>query len=157
MITADIYFQIIALQAQYAHSIDRGEFETWVDHFVDDCSYKVISAENIEQGLSAGMMTCNSKAMLQDRVAYIRKAAIYNVHRDQHILSTPVIEHASNTDFEVKTGFAVYQSEPDRASRLFAVGHYHDIVVRVGSQLKFQSKIAILDNDSITPLLSSPI
>lgn len=156
MITSDVYFQIIDLFARYTRAIDNDQLELWVDCFAPQCHYKVITIENLQQGLQAGMLVCDSRAMLLDRVAYIRKAAVFNLHRDRHVLSHPVIQPADD-GFRAETSFTVYQSEPDRESRLFALGYYDDHIVRVNGELKFASRVAVLDNNSIKPLLSSPI
>jgi 3-phenylpropionate/cinnamic acid dioxygenase small subunit len=156
MIPTENYLEVLDLFARYAHAIDNDQLEQWVECFAPQCQYKIITIENVQQGLEAGMMTCNSRAMLLDRVAYIRKAAVFNMHRDRHILSHPLIESADG-GFKATTGFTVYQSEPDRESRLFALGYYDDRIVRVEGQLKFASRVAVLENNSIKPLLSSPI
>lgn len=157
MVTTEEYVAILDLMARYTHAIDQDRLEDWVECFTDTCAYKIITLENVQQGLEAGMLTCNSRAMLKDRVAYIRKAAVFNVHRDRHILGQPLLRRTGDNRYEATTGFTVYQSEPDRESRLFAVGYYEDEIVRDGGVLKFTKRTAVLENNSIKPLLSSPI
>jgi len=156
MISPVTYMEVIDLLSRYCQAVDDDQLEQWVEFFVPECHYKVITIENIQQGLSAGMLMCNGLSMLKDRVTYIRKAAVFNVHRDRHILGHPVIE-PDGADLRAITGFAVYQSEPDRESRLFAVGYYDDRIVRVNDSLKFASRIVVLENNSIKPLLCSPL
>jgi 3-phenylpropionate/cinnamic acid dioxygenase small subunit len=112
---------------------------------------------HVEAGLPASMLTCHGKGMLRDRVAYIRRAAIFNIHRDRHVLSLPVINGPTEGGWSVTTSFALFQSERDKDSRLFAIGYYKDHVVQVGGQWKFRAKTAVLENDSVMPLLSSPV
>lgn len=157
MVTPEEFVAILDLMARYTHAIDNDRLEDWIECFTDTCNYKIITLENVQQGLEAGMLTCNSRAMLLDRVAYIRKAAVFNVHRDRHLVGHPLIRRVGDTRFEATTGFTVHQSEPERESRLFAVGYYEDVIVHDGGVLKFQSRTAVLENNSIKPLLSSPI
>jgi 3-phenylpropionate/cinnamic acid dioxygenase small subunit len=157
MVSHDEYLEVLDLLTRYALAIDHDRLEEWAQCFTETGHYKVITLENVQQGLQAGMLTCTGQAMLQDRVAYIRKAAVYNIHRDRHILSHPLIRRTAQDRYEVVTSFALYQSEPDRDSRLFAVGYYEDVIVREAAGLRFASRIAVLENNSITPLLSAPV
>jgi 3-phenylpropionate/cinnamic acid dioxygenase small subunit len=156
MTDAAEYLEVVDLLARYAHALDTDRLEDWVGFFTPDAHYKVITMESVAQNLPAGIMLCHGHGMLRDRVAYLRKAGIFNYHRDRHILSHPVIETEGDA-LRVHTGFTVYQSEPDRESRLFALGYYDDRIVRVQGQLKLASRTVVLDNNSVTPLLATPL
>ena len=59
---------LTALMAQYAMAIDDNRLEDWVDLFDEACDYKVVTRENVEQGLPNVLMWCDNKNMLRDRV-----------------------------------------------------------------------------------------
>src|SRR5262249_56211486 len=72
--------RVAELNASYAAAIDADRLEAWPDFFVDDCLYKITSAENYRRGYSAGIVYADSRAMLRDRVAALRRANIYERH-----------------------------------------------------------------------------
>lgn len=157
MIERDIRNEIVDLLCRYVYFLDHGKLEDWVECFSDNCRYKIITRENVEAGLPAGMLDCQGKDMLRDRVSYIRLASVSNIHRDRHILGAPHVTQAADGSYDVVTNFVVFQSEPDRDSRLFCLGYYEDKVVLVDGLLKLREKTVVLDNDSVTPLLSTPL
>ena len=59
--------------------------------------------------------------------------------------------------YKALTSFALYQSEPDRDSRLFCLGYYEDVISLVEGAFRFRSRRVVLDNDTVTPLLSNPV
>lgn len=148
---------IAELLSSYAYLLDQDKLEDWVECFADPCRYKVTTQENVELGLPAGMLYCDSKAMLHDRIQYVRDASVANIHRDRHLLGQPHIIDGSNDGYRVVTNFVVYQSEPDRESRVFCLGRYESQIISVNGSMKFKSQNVVLDNDSVMPLLATPI
>ena len=61
--------RILALQAAYIRCIDNNALEAWPDFFLDQCLYKVTTAENHRNGFEAGIIYADSKGMLIDRIA----------------------------------------------------------------------------------------
>src|ERR1700691_1483607 len=75
------------LYTDYAHCLDNDALEDWPDFFVEDCYYRITSAENFEAGLPLGIVYLTSRAMLVDRVMALRKANIYEPQRYRHQVS----------------------------------------------------------------------
>jgi len=75
------------LLARYVRAIDDDRLEEWPELFADPCLYKVTTAENHRQNLPAGIIYCNSKGMLLDRVQSLRRANVYEPQRYRHLLS----------------------------------------------------------------------
>ena len=48
--------RLAALNAAYAATIDQDRLEAWPDFFIDDCLYKITSAENHNRGYEAGIV-----------------------------------------------------------------------------------------------------
>lgn len=140
-----------------AHAIDAGRLEEWADCFTPDARYLVTTRENVDQGHDGVLLLCEGIGMIRDRVQYIRKAAVYNLHRDRHITGQPLVSAADGNAWKAVTSFALYQSEPDRDSRLFCLGCYEDTIVFDRGAWRFRSRKVVLDNDAVTPLLSSPV
>jgi 3-phenylpropionate/cinnamic acid dioxygenase small subunit len=78
--------RLVELNAAYARAIDNEKFEEWPDFFLDPCLYKVTTADNVAQGLEAGVMYADSRGMLQDRISALRQANIYERQRYRHIV-----------------------------------------------------------------------
>ena len=77
--------RVAELNAAYASTIDADRLEAWPDFFVDDCLYKITSAENHKRGYSTGIIYADSRAMLRDRVTALRTANIYERQSYRHI------------------------------------------------------------------------
>jgi 3-phenylpropionate/cinnamic acid dioxygenase small subunit len=60
--------RVAELNAAYAATIDADGLEAWPDFFVEDCLYKITSAENHRRGYGAGIIYADLRAMLRDRV-----------------------------------------------------------------------------------------
>ena len=61
--------------------------ERWPEFFIEDCRYRIISAENYDSGMPLGLIYATSKNMLHDRVSALREANIYEPQRYRHIVS----------------------------------------------------------------------
>ena len=157
MISSDTRAGIADLILRNAHFIDTDHLEEWAGCFAEDGRYVVTTRENVDLGFEGVLMSCEGMPMLRDRVQYIRKAAVFNIHRDRHIVGQPLISEEGDGRYKALTSFALYQSEPDRDSRLFCLGYYEDVISLVEGALRFRSRRVVLDNDTVTPLLSNPV
>jgi anthranilate 1,2-dioxygenase small subunit len=149
--------ELEALYTEYAYSLDSDRLEEWPEFFTDDCTYRVISAENFEAGLPLGIIYATSKAMLADRVMALRKANVYEPQRYRHVISNLRIECDGGNAFDLTANFLVVRTMQDGAMALFAAGRYVDRVVRTTSGWKFARKDAVLDSRQIDTLLAIPI
>ena len=86
--------QLMAFNAAYAQIIDSDELERWPACFTEHCHYRITHVENEQEGLPAGVVWADSRAMLEDRVAALREANIYERQRYRHLLGAPLIESA---------------------------------------------------------------
>ncbi len=157
MISSDTRAGIADLILRNAHFIDTDHLEEWAGCFAEDGRYVVTTRENVDLGFEGVLMSCEGMPMLRDRVQYIRKAAVFNIHRDRHIVGQPLISEEGDGRYKALTSFALYQSEPDRDSRLFCLGYYEDVISLVEGAFRFRSRRVVLDNDTVTPLLSNPV
>ena len=68
--------QLALLNDRYARCIDEDQLEEWPDFFTQQCLYKITNADNFRRKLEAGLIYANTRGMLQDRVASLRKANV---------------------------------------------------------------------------------
>lgn len=146
-----------ALMADYVHLIDEDRLEEWIELFTDDCTYKILSRENVDLGYPLELMACNNKGMLRDRVVSLREANLYNLHTDKHILGAVRVHGCRDGVWSVQANFSLYQSTTEGETDLFAVGTYRDKVVFDGGRPLFAEKIAVNDTFAVARLLSTPI
>ena len=60
------------LLADYAEAIDDGQLERWPGFFTEDGEYQIITRESYDAGLPIGILYCDSRSMMEDRVRALR-------------------------------------------------------------------------------------
>jgi anthranilate 1,2-dioxygenase small subunit len=141
------------LFAEYGALIDASRFDEWLGLFAGECRYRIIPRENFDRGLPAALIFCDSRAVLEDRIRALREANKYNIHTDRHVIGLPRL----NNDGLAEAPFAVYQTDQEGETRLFATGLYRDRLEAVGPRLKFRDKLILLDTFAIPSLLATPL
>ena len=142
------------LLAEYGALIDAAKFDEWLDLFYQECRYQICPRENFDRGLPAALVFCDSRAMLEDRIRALREANKYNIHSDRHLIGLPRI---CGDSLVVEAPFAVYQTDQEGESRLFATGLYRDTLAAVGQRLKIRDKLVLLDTFAVPSLLATPL
>lgn len=148
--------EVVQFLASNARALDGGDYDAWLEDFVEDCRYVVQSAENIELGHDMPLIYARNKNMLRDRILSLRKANIYNIHRDRHVLSLPWFGR-SDSALPVETAIAVFQTDQDGYSALFCAGAYRDQLVRADGAYKILSREVIVDSFAVKRLLATPL
>ena len=155
---ADLSARLIQLNSDYARAIDDGRFEAWPDFFVDDCLYKLTSADNHAQGMQAGLMYADSRGMLSDRISALRVANIYERQRYRHIVGLPAVGEAKGVENSVETPFLVVRIMRDGTMDVFATGRYLDLVEEdAGGALRFRERIVVCDSNCFDTLVAIPL
>lgn len=149
--------RIEALSTDYVHCIDDDRLEDWPDFFMDDGTYRVITRENHEQGLPMGLIYCDGKGMMRDRISALRTANIYEPHTYRHSVSAIKILGQDGGETRVQSNFTVIRTMHDGDMSVFACGRYLDRVVAQGNALKFAERLVILDSRRIDTLMVIPI
>ena len=145
---------ICDLLAEYGALIDMAKFDEWLGLFADECRYQIIPRENLDRGLPAALVFCDSRAALEDRIRALCEANKYNIHTDRHVIGLPRIFDDGVT---AEAPFAVYQTDQEGETRLFATGLYRDLLVSAGSRLRIRDKLVLLDTFAIPTLLATPL
>lgn len=148
---------ILDLLARYGAVIDAAQYEEWLGLFAAECRYQVMPRENWQLGLPVALILCDSRAMLEDRILALREANKYNIHTDRHIIGLPRIVGAEGAGVVVEASFAVFQTDAEGESRLFATGLYRDTLVLAEGEPKIADKLVLLDTFAVPHLLASPL
>ena len=149
--------QLCAFNAAYARAIDSDALETWPSFFTEHCHYRITNAENEREGLPAGIVYADSRAMLEDRVASLRQANIYERQGDRHLLGVPLVESVQDREAVARTPFFVARIMHTGETTLFATGEYRDRFVREGDRLLLAERVAICDSTVTDTLLALPL
>lgn len=167
---ADRDFLAAAAQvcAECAGAIDDDRLESWPDYFSDDCVYRVETREGRGNGWEIGLMHCEGRGMLRDRVLAIRHGNVFDPHTYRHVLSHPrfapgaAAAKASGTELasarRVLTSFNVTRVMKTGEMTLFAVGTYDDEFVQADDgQLLIRHRTVVLDSRNLDTLLVIPL
>ncbi len=151
-----LIFRIAALNAACADAIDSDRLEAWPEFFADPCRYVVTTAENHRAGLPAGLIWADSRAMLADRVAALRRANIYERQSYRHILGMPLIRAVSEDGVRAETPFLVARILRDGRTDLFATGRCLDLS-RLDPAAAYADRIVVCDSARFDTLLALPL
>ena len=148
---------LTALMAEYAMAIDEDRLEDWVELFAEDCDYRVVTRENVEQGLPNVLMWCDNKDMLRDRVDSYRHVNVYNLHYDRHVLGPIrfIGEQGSIWTFDIS--YSLFQTTLEGESRLFSVGRYRVEARLEDGAARLKTVTVIADTGLVPSLLATPI
>jgi len=154
---AELASLIGMVQARYVHEIDDGDCKAWPEFFVDDCFYKVTTADNYAQNLEAGLMWMDSKDMLRDRILSLLEANVYERHAYRHLLGQPCIGDVEGDELESETSFMVARITREGPTDLFATGRYIDRYRLREDDAKLVTRIVVLDSGYIDTLIGFPL
>lgn len=150
--------RVAALNADYTRCIDDDRLEAWPDFFLEQCLYKITSADNHRLGLEVGIIYADSRGMLQDRVSALRVANVYERQRYRHIVGAPSILAEEDAVLKCESAFLVTRIMRNGSMDLFATGRYLDrIAADAAGTLKFAERIVVCDSARFDTLLAIPL
>ncbi len=153
----DVLLQLDTLFATYAHALDDGRFEAWPEMFTDDAIYQVTTRENFEADRPIGILYCEGRGMMADRVDALRTANIFEHHAYCHIVGRAQAWHEADGTIGARSNFTVYRTMEDGQTELFALGRYLDRIEQGAGGLRFKERRVILDSRRIDVLLVLPL
>ena len=154
---AETLFRLSALNTRYAGCIDADRLEEWPGLFLETCLYKITTADNHRRGYAAGLVYADSRAMLQDRVAALREANIYERQAYRHVVGLPSLDAGTDGAVHAETPFLVVRVMRDGSMDLFATGRYVDLMVEEGGTLRFRERVVVCDSSRVDTLLAIPL
>lgn len=148
---------IAALLTRYTDALDDGRIDEWPNFFTQDGNYQITTRENEEAGYPVGIVYCEGRGMLVDRIKALKVANIYESHVYCHINGQPTILSETDGHCSVRSNFVVYRTMYDGRVEVFATGKYLDVIRRDDTGLRFKERRAIVDSRRIDTLLVFPI
>ena len=141
----------------YAHTIDDGELQSWPDRFTEDGVYIITTRENFDAGLPLGILLCEGRGMMADRIKAMQTANIFEPHTYCHMTSALKIMGSDGNEHRTQSNFTIIRTMSEGAMSIFACGKYIDRIVEDRGDLKFRERSIILDSRRIDTLLVIPI
>lgn len=141
----------------YAHDIDDGRLDGWPGYFTEDGSYTILTRENLAAGLPMGIMYCQGRGMMSDRIKAMKEANIYEAHTYCHLLGPTQVTQNVDGSYQARTNFNIIRTMQDGASEMFAVGKYLDVIEMQNGQPLFKERKVVLESRRVDILLVYPL
>jgi 3-phenylpropionate/cinnamic acid dioxygenase small subunit len=145
------------LYGAYDDALGEGDYERWPEFFTEACLYKIIPRESYELGHPLGLMQAESRGMLADRVAAIRKTTLYAPRIVQRLVSGIVLRAIEPGGMRLAASFATFQTMLNEPTQVFLCGRLYDRVVDDGGTLRFAERICVTDSTLVPTSLIFPI
>ena len=153
-----VLFEIAQLNAACGAALDADRLEEWPGFFLEQCLYKVTTADNYAKGYQAGIIYADTRAMLTDRVFALREANIYERQRYRHILGMPLIEAQTDGSVAAETSFLVIRTMREGQMDVFVAGVYLDKLRRDQTGAwRYAERIVVCDSQRFDTLLAIPL
>ena len=150
---------VVELYDEYNHLLDSADFDAWLELFTEDCDYRVVARENVDQGLPLATMRCESRAMLADRIAAIRSTQFFVPRLLRRFISgLRVVPDEPGVDgIAMRASFLVIESTNDEPSRILLAGEHRDVLVIGDGRLRFARKLCVYDSPLVPTSLIYPV
>ncbi len=146
-----------ALYDDYAALLDDGEYEAWLELFVEEASYRVVARENVERGLPLATVRCDSRAMLADRIEALTSTQFFARRLVRHLV-TAIRPVGGDVDtLHVSANFVVLETLLDETTKVHSAGAYRDRVVATADGPRFAEKVAVYDAPLVPTSLIVPL
>jgi 3-phenylpropionate/cinnamic acid dioxygenase small subunit len=153
-----VLYEISALNAACAAVLDSDRLEEWPGFFLEQCLYKVTTADNLAKGYQAGIIYADTRAMLVDRIAALREANIYERQRYRHILGMPLITAEPDGVVKAETSFLIIRTMREGQMDVFVAGVYLDRLRRDGAGAwRYAERIVVCDSQRFDTLVAIPL
>jgi anthranilate 1,2-dioxygenase small subunit len=144
------------LHARYAHALDDDRLEAWPDFFTEDATYRIATAENEARGLPLPVLSCDSQAMMRDRVQSLRHANIYEPQSYRHMVSSVLVQELDKSRVTSVANFLVIRIMQGGETSIFASGRYLDRIV-LAAEPKYEERVVVCDSRRFDTLLAIPL
>jgi 3-phenylpropionate/cinnamic acid dioxygenase small subunit len=156
-INPELALRVETLIAAYADCIDDERYAEWPALFTEHCTYKITTRDNHRRKLPMGLVYCNNRNMLRDRITSMKNANVFEPHSYRHALSRTLLSDAPDGAIAARTSYIVARIMHDGQTDLFSTGVYEDRIVEQDGRLLFQERIVVTDSSSTDALLVIPL
>jgi anthranilate 1,2-dioxygenase small subunit len=151
------YEKIDRLLRVYCHVLDDGEVDLWSGLFQEDATYQITTRENLANRYPLGIILCEGRGMMDDRIKALKTANIFESHTYCHITGPMDMVEQMEDRWAVRSNFVVYRTMYTGEVTLFATGKYLDVVDTSGAEATFAERVVVVDSRRIDTLLVYPL
>lgn len=155
--SAALRARLADLYGAYDEALAEGQYERWPEFFTEACLYKIIPRENYDAGLPVALIYAESRAMLTDRVAALRKTILYAPRIVRKLTGGIVLRSLDADGMRLSASFALFQTLLNEPSTVFLCGRHYDRVVEDAGALRFAERIFVTDATLVPTSLIFPI
>jgi len=145
--------------ATYSALLDNQEALTdWPRFFTEDALYVVLSQENYDAGMPAGIMYAEGQKMMHDRAVAIAETQMFSPHHTLHVVSnTRICELQGANSFTSQSNFILLRTLLEEKTKVHMAGMYDDVIVSTDQGLLLQQRKVIyqtmeIDRDLVYPI-----
>lgn len=156
-IDTNLLQRIDALNRRYGHIIDENLLEDWPAFFTENARYMVTTRQNHEANMPVGLIQCENRAMMEDRISALRIANLFEPHSYRHLIDPPIVTDINDNEYCLQTSFACFRTVQGSATEIFCTGKYLDRIIDDGGKLLFKERIIVCDSECIDTLIVIPL
>ena len=157
MVDAAARTAIAELLVRYVRAIDNDELEAWPGFFDEDGQYLITTRANYAKRWPIGLIYCDGRGMMQDRVTAVRQAIVFPPHVYCHIVGMPLIAASAGQVYQVESNFHILRTGMDGAIVTYACGRYLDEISLRQERAFFRKRTVVLASSRIDTLLVIPL
>ncbi len=149
--------KIQKLLCEYVHCIDDERYEEWPAFFTETGSYRITTRAARRKGFVAGIIDCEGRGMMIDRVNSMRHANIFEPHFYRHVLGPTRVISVDEAGIKARTGFVVMRIVASQDAEVFLTGLYDDTFEEVLGEIRISDRVVELDSTRVDTLLVLPV
>ena len=143
--------------AEIAFALDDDRLEDWPGFFAEDAVYRIVPREGYDAGRPIGILQCEGRGMMRDRVLALRTANIFEPHTYCHLLGRPRIERAADGALTARSNFVLHRTMQGGGTEVFAAGKYLDRIVEHDGALRLAGRDVVVESRRVDILVVLPI
>jgi anthranilate 1,2-dioxygenase small subunit len=154
-----LHHEIETFNTRYAAALDEQRLEDWIEMFTDDALYVVVSRENFDRGLPAGLIYCENKGMIRDRAFALKETTMFAPRYLRHLIGNlAVLGRDERGHIKATANYVLMQVLFDRLdAKLHQVGVYRDVFRRESGALKLAERRCVYDSLLIDNAMCLPV
>lgn len=142
----------------YGDVLDGNRLAEWPNFFTEDAFYRIRSRENADANLPVGLVHCEGRPMMVDRVFALMHAEMFEPRYYRHVIGTArVLDVGAQGVIAARANYALYETIVDKDTRLLQAGQYVDEFVRAGDRLRLRRRECIYDSSIVETALIYPV
>ena len=139
-----------------ALDINDDNLEAWPGYFTEDAVYQIIPRRSFDQDLPLGVLYCEGKGMMIDRIEALWAANIFEPHTHGHWLSRSSIKETDN-GYRARTNLNVVRTMQDSGMEIYAVGKFLDEIAFENGKPLVRDRRVVFELHRVDILLVVPL